>query len=93
LVAARHLFHYGYSPTIYYPKRGKNELYKRLMKQLEDLNIPITEDFQSALKESDHVVDAIFGTFISAKIMQHSANFSLIKDLAFLEKFASHFLQ
>jgi NAD(P)H-hydrate epimerase len=69
LVAARHLFHYGYSPTIYYPKRGKNELYKRLMKQLKDLNIPLTEDFHSALKESDHVVDAIFGKSRSAKVL------------------------
>lgn len=28
LVAARHLWHYGYQPTIYYPKKGKNELYQ-----------------------------------------------------------------
>lgn len=28
LVAARHLWHYGYKPTVYYPKRSKNELYK-----------------------------------------------------------------
>lgn len=28
LVAARHLKHYGYQPTIYYPKRSKNELYQ-----------------------------------------------------------------
>ena len=28
LVAARHLRHYGYQLTIYYPKRGKNELYQ-----------------------------------------------------------------
>lgn len=28
LVAARHLFHYGYQPTIYYPKQSKNELYQ-----------------------------------------------------------------
>ena len=28
LVAARHLWHYGYQPTIYYPKRSKNELYE-----------------------------------------------------------------
>lgn len=27
-MAARHLFHYGYKPTIYYPKRSKNELYQ-----------------------------------------------------------------
>lgn len=28
LVAARHLWHYGYRPTVYYPKQGKNELYQ-----------------------------------------------------------------
>lgn len=28
LVAARHLWHYGYKPTVYYPKRRKNELYQ-----------------------------------------------------------------
>ena len=28
LVAARHLWHYGYQPTIYYPKQSKNELYQ-----------------------------------------------------------------
>lgn len=28
LVAARHLWHYGYQPTIFYPKRPKNELYQ-----------------------------------------------------------------
>jgi hypothetical protein len=27
-VAARHLFFYGYQPTVYYPKRSKNELYQ-----------------------------------------------------------------
>lgn len=27
-MAARHLWHYGYRPTIYYPKRGKNEIYE-----------------------------------------------------------------
>lgn len=28
LVAARHLAQYGYTPSIYYPKEGKNELYQ-----------------------------------------------------------------
>lgn len=27
LVAARHLLHFGYRPTIYYPKPSKNELH------------------------------------------------------------------
>ncbi|KAM0127482.1 hypothetical protein ACHAO1_009476 [Botrytis cinerea] len=62
LVAARHLWHYGYKPTIYYPKQGKNELYQRLSTQLRNLSIPFTEDFSEALKESDHIVDAIFET-------------------------------
>ncbi|TGO15867.1 hypothetical protein BPAE_0537g00010 [Botrytis paeoniae] len=61
LVAARHLWHYGYKPKIYYPKQGKNELYQRLSTQLRNLSIPFTDDFSEALKESDHIVDAIFG--------------------------------
>lgn len=28
LVAARHLRHYGYQPTVYYPKKPKNDLYE-----------------------------------------------------------------
>lgn len=28
LVAARHLCHYGYQPSIYYPKRSKSDLYQ-----------------------------------------------------------------
>lgn len=28
LVAARHLRHYGYQPTVYYPKRSGNDLYQ-----------------------------------------------------------------
>lgn len=70
LVAARHLHHYGYSPTIYYPKRSKNELYQRLAKQLEDLNVPFVNDFTEALKVSDHVVDAVFGFSFSGEIRE-----------------------
>jgi len=28
LVAARHLYQYGYNPSVYYPKEGKHELYQ-----------------------------------------------------------------
>ncbi|KAF2843224.1 meiotically up-regulated gene 182 protein [Patellaria atrata CBS 101060] len=70
LVAARHLWHYGYKPTMYYPKQSKNELYQRLAKQLKDLNIPFTEDFDAALKQSDHVVDAIFGFSFSGEVRE-----------------------
>ncbi|KAG4031112.1 hypothetical protein MFRU_010g02370 [Monilinia fructicola] len=68
LVAARHLWHYGYKPTIYYPKQGKHELYQRLSAQLRNLSIPFTDDFPGALKESDHIVDAIFGFSFSGTL-------------------------
>ncbi|KAJ5319144.1 uncharacterized protein N7506_011848 [Penicillium brevicompactum] len=63
LVAARHLSHFGYRPSVYYPKEGKNELYQRLKIQLQNLSIPFisAEKFPSALKSSDMLVDAIFG--------------------------------
>ncbi|PVH76302.1 YjeF N-terminal domain-like protein [Cadophora sp. DSE1049] len=70
LVAARHLWHYGYKPTIYYPKQSKNDLYQRLSSQLKNLNIPFTEDFPTALKDSDHVVDAIFGFSFSGEVRE-----------------------
>ncbi|OAA60675.1 YjeF-related protein [Cordyceps fumosorosea ARSEF 2679] len=65
LVAARHLFYYGYRPSIYYPKRGKNELY-----QLEDLQVPFVDDFVSAAEEADHIVDAIFGFSFSGEVRE-----------------------
>ncbi|KAK3372620.1 YjeF N-terminal domain-containing protein [Podospora didyma] len=70
LVAARHLRHYGYQPTIYYPKRSKNDLYQRLAKQLEDLEVPFVDDFPAALESTDHVVDAIFGFSFSGEVRE-----------------------
>ncbi|KAG5988227.1 hypothetical protein E4U43_004814 [Claviceps pusilla] len=74
LVAARHLYHYGYQPTIFYPKKSKNDLYQRLTKQLEDLEVPFVDDFQSALKSTDHVVDAIFGFNFSGEVREPFPN-------------------
>ena len=68
LVAARHLWHYGYKPTVCYPKQSKNELYQRLSTQLKSLEIPFTDDFNSALKETNHVVDSIFGFSFSGEV-------------------------
>ncbi|KKK15063.1 hypothetical protein AOCH_002714 [Aspergillus ochraceoroseus] len=63
LVAARHLAQYGYTPSIYYPKEGRNVLYQRLKTQLHNLSIPfITDsDFPTALKSTTFLIDAIFG--------------------------------
>ncbi|OTB07394.1 hypothetical protein M426DRAFT_8767 [Hypoxylon sp. CI-4A] len=70
LVAARHLRQYGYQPSIYYPKRSKNDLYQRLAKQLEDLEVPFVEDFPTAIKSTDHVVDAVFGFSFSGEVRE-----------------------
>lgn len=70
LVAARHLFHYGYQPTVYYPKQNKNELYQRLTKQLKDVQVPFTEDFSTAVQQTDHIVDAIFGFSFSGEVRE-----------------------
>ena len=41
--------------------------------QLRNLNIPFTDDFSNALKETDHIVDAIFGS--SNFLLSHFASF------------------
>ncbi|KAI7327952.1 NAD(P)H-hydrate [Hortaea werneckii] len=70
LVAARHLHHFGYKPTMYYPKQSKNELYGRLRTQLEHLKIPFTDDFQSAMGKNDWVIDAIFGFSFAGEVRE-----------------------
>jgi hydroxyethylthiazole kinase-like uncharacterized protein yjeF len=61
LVAARHLVHFGYAPTIFYPKPGKGTLFVNLISQCEDLNIPFISGCPDSLTEYDLVVDALFG--------------------------------
>ncbi|XP_022159026.1 pyridoxine/pyridoxamine 5'-phosphate oxidase 1, chloroplastic isoform X2 [Momordica charantia] len=64
LVAARHLFHFGYKPSICYPKQTPKPLYAGLVTQLESLSVPFisVEDLPSDLsKDFDIIIDAIFG--------------------------------
>ncbi|KAI9029670.1 YjeF N-terminal domain-like protein [Phycomyces nitens] len=62
LVAARHLHHFGYKPSLYYPKQPNKDLYQRLVKQCRNLDMPVYEtSFSSHLKEADVIIDAVFG--------------------------------
>ncbi|KAK5699731.1 hypothetical protein LTR97_005862 [Elasticomyces elasticus] len=70
LVAARHLYHFGYKPTMYFPKQTKNELYQRLRTQLEHLKVPFTDDFVGAAKKTDYIIDAIFGFSFSGEVRE-----------------------
>ncbi|KAK9116660.1 hypothetical protein Sjap_015607 [Stephania japonica] len=64
LVAARHLYHFGYKPFVCYPKRTAKPLYTGLVTQLESLSIPFltVEELPFDLsKDFDILVDAMFG--------------------------------
>ncbi|TFK71308.1 YjeF N-terminal domain-like protein [Pluteus cervinus] len=67
LVAARHLGMFGYQPTIYMPKPGSKDIYKRLQLQCDNMQIPTIppsaelQPLQGALKSTDVILDAIFG--------------------------------
>ncbi|GAQ89473.1 putative pyridoxin (pyrodoxamine) 5'-phosphate oxidase [Klebsormidium nitens] len=63
-VCARHLHHFGYAPTICYPKRTDKPLYKGLVTQLEALHAPFVDPESLSLPLTDHydvIVDAMFG--------------------------------
>lgn len=64
LVAARHLSLFGYEPTIYLPKPGSKDIYKRLQQQCTNMTIPTIStipELTDALHGSHVVLDAIFG--------------------------------
>ncbi|PAA66962.1 hypothetical protein BOX15_Mlig028091g2, partial [Macrostomum lignano] len=64
LVCARHLGQFGYSPSVYYPKRTDKPLYRNLLKQCIGSGIPIVESHPTAATmaaDYDIVVDALFG--------------------------------
>jgi NAD(P)H-hydrate epimerase len=55
---------FNYKPTVYLPKPGSKDIYQRLLKQVENLEIPVLQseqEFEASLKEHDVILDAIFG--------------------------------
>uniref|UniRef100_K3WEQ7 NAD(P)H-hydrate epimerase n=1 Tax=Globisporangium ultimum (strain ATCC 200006 / CBS 805.95 / DAOM BR144) TaxID=431595 RepID=K3WEQ7_GLOUD len=64
LVAARHLKHFGYSPTLLYPKRPSRPLFEGLVTQCQQLDIPFVDQVATADAVDarfDLIVDGIFG--------------------------------
>ncbi|KAI9100482.1 YjeF N-terminal domain-containing protein [Phlyctochytrium arcticum] len=71
LVAARHLAHFGYTPTVYYPKRTDKPLFKNLITQIHGMHIPVLDDsdkFEEELMRANLVVDGIFGFGFSGNV-------------------------
>lgn len=65
LVCARHLKQFGYFPEIYYPKRTDNVLYKNLLHQCIENDIPVLEDNVEVERitpsQFSLIIDALFG--------------------------------
>lgn len=69
MVALRHLVHFGYKPTLVYPKRPQRSPFQGLLKQCESLQVPILEDVPDDLDKKYHlIVDAVFGYSFSGDI-------------------------
>eukprot|EP01125_Pyxidicula_operculata_P008138 TRINITY_DN2757_c0_g1_i2.p1 TRINITY_DN2757_c0_g1~~TRINITY_DN2757_c0_g1_i2.p1 ORF type:complete len:381 (-),score=65.40 TRINITY_DN2757_c0_g1_i2:90-1157(-) len=63
LVCARHLYHFGYTVTIVYPKRKPGvKLYNDLVKQCTDLNIPILNQIPFRSSNNDSSVGEVVVT-------------------------------
>uniref|UniRef100_A0A1I8B254 NAD(P)H-hydrate epimerase n=1 Tax=Meloidogyne hapla TaxID=6305 RepID=A0A1I8B254_MELHA len=60
-VCARHLKHFGFTPTIVNPKPSKNDLMQRLIIQTQQLGIEQLESMPKDLNNFNLIVDAIFG--------------------------------
>ncbi|CAM0140260.1 unnamed protein product [Umbelopsis sp. WA50703] len=68
LVAARHLFHFGYKPSIFYPKQSGKDLYKRLVTQCNNLDIPFVDHANT--EQTDVILDALFGFSFSGDVRE-----------------------
>ena len=62
LVAARHLYFFRhYDCVIVYPKRSKKNHFLNLVKQCEDVDIPILDEMPTDINSYGAIVDAMFG--------------------------------
>jgi hydroxyethylthiazole kinase-like uncharacterized protein yjeF len=62
MVASRHLWHFGYKPTILYPKRPDRQLFRNLMLQLGKLDVEFLTELPIGFENDyDQILDAIFG--------------------------------
>lgn len=69
LVAARHLYHFGYAPHVIYPKPNqKQQLFANLITQLSQLAVPVDAALPENLESYCVVVDAIFGFSFSGAV-------------------------
>jgi NAD(P)H-hydrate epimerase len=75
VVASRYLKEFDYDVEILYPKKTGNELYLRLLKQCENYEITIFNDFKDVdLLKYDLIIDGIFGFSFSGDVREPFKN-------------------
>jgi NAD(P)H-hydrate epimerase len=85
LVAARHLVHFGLEVDIVYPKPSSKQHFINLVKQCEDMNIPVTSQVPNSRKY-DIIVDSIFGFSFDSTSTIREPFATAIKDMIRLQK-------
>lgn len=58
LVAARHLKHFAYSPTLLYPRQVRKQPFEGLLQQARMVDVALVEEIP---RDAELVVDAVFG--------------------------------
>ena len=85
LVAARHLVHFGLEAEIVYPKPSAKQHFINLIKQCEDMNIPVMKEVPQDNKY-DIIVDSIFGFSFDSTSTIREPFATAIKDMIRLQK-------
>lgn len=81
-VAVRHLKHFGYEPTIVYPKENKKQLYQNLQAQIRNLNIDIIPELPKNFDTSfDLILDGVFGFSFNSSNGIRAPFDSIVKEL------------
>lgn len=85
LVAARHLWQFGYKPVVVYPKRPSRPLFVNLAAQMEMMQIPLLDALPAGDLAASHdvLLDAIFGfSFAGAVRAPFDAILPALRDAA-----------
>jgi len=69
IVAARHLWQFGFAPTVVYPKRPNRPIFVNLAAQMEMMGIPLLDALPDDLDANfDVLLDAVFGFSFSGAV-------------------------
>ena len=78
--------HFGLDASIVYPKPSSKQHFINLVKQCEDMNIPVMSEVPNDNKRYNIIVDSIFGFSFDSKSTIREPFATAIKDMIQLQK-------